>query len=144
MPARSSVIAIALLVVVAGCGPVPAVGSRAPVVSPTGSATSSRPVATTSSAPTMESSPTPRVGAFPNPDGSVLISLPAAFGFAEPGDGGIWGILQSEGVGRDVVRIDPDTYKLEAVVRACRSDRTRLPRWSSTARSGSSVRPPAR
>jgi hypothetical protein len=117
MPARSSVLITVLLVIVAGCGPVPAAGTRAPVGSPTGSAASNHPGATTGSSPTTEPSPTPRVGAFPNPDGSAMVSLPARFGFAEPGDGRIWGILQYEGVGRDVVRIDPDTYELEAVVR---------------------------
>jgi hypothetical protein len=116
MPARSSVAITVLAVIVAGCGSVPSAGSPA-AGSPTSSAAPSRPAAATRSSPSTKPSPTTRVGVFPNPDGSVLVGLPAAFGFAQPGDSGIWGILQYPGVGRDVVRIDPETYAFEAVVK---------------------------
>ena len=116
MPARSHVAIAFVVVIVIACGPAASLGSPSPAGAPTGSAASSRPAATTTPSPTSDPSPTPRVGVFRNPDGSVLVGLPAAFGFAQPGDRGIWGILQYEGVGRDVVRVDPDTYELETIV----------------------------
>ena len=116
MPVRSYVAITVLLVIVVACGSVPSAGSPAAAGSPTASAAPSRPATTTRPSPPTKPSPTSRVGVLPNPDGSVLIGLPAVFGFAQPGDGGIFGILEYSGVGRDVVRIDPATYAVEAVV----------------------------
>src|SRR5688572_3154132 len=116
MPVRSYVAITVLLVIVVACGSVPSAGSPAAAGSPTVSAAPSRPATTTRPAPPTKPSPTSRVGVLPNPDGSVLVGLPAVFGFAQPGDGGIFGILEYSGVGREVVRIDPATYAVEAVV----------------------------
>jgi hypothetical protein len=110
MSARSNVAITFLLVTVVGCGQVASGGSPSPVDSAAASALPSR------AAATPRPSLTTRVGAFPNPDGSVLIGLPAVFGFAQPGEGAIWGILQYPGVGRDVIRIDPDTHEFETIV----------------------------
>ena len=110
MSTRSNVAITFMLVIVVGCGSAASGGSPAPVGTPVGSATPSR------AEETIRPSPTARVGAFPNPDGSVEVRLPAAFGFAQPGDGGIWGILERRGVGRDVIRIDPGTYRVETLV----------------------------
>jgi hypothetical protein len=51
-----------------------------------------------------------------NPDGSVWIRTEAVFSFAQPGDGAIWGILQYGRVSREIVRMDVETYEIEAVV----------------------------
>jgi streptogramin lyase len=47
----------------------------------------------------------------------VVIALPAQFGFAQPGDGAIWGSLEHRGARREIVRIDPATYEVDPVVR---------------------------
>jgi hypothetical protein len=116
MPARSFATITILLVIIVGCGSAGSGGSPSPAGSPTAPPASSRATATARPSPMTTPSPTTRVGVFPNPDGSVLVRLPGKFGFAQPGDDGIWGIVENPGVGRDVVRIDPETYRVEAIV----------------------------
>ena len=113
MSTRSRVALTFLLVTVVGCSPTAGASgppaSQATQAAVAGTAAPTRPPATPR--------PTPRVGAFPNADGSVWVGVPASLGFVQPGEDGIWGILERAGVGRDIVRIDPQTYEVETIVR---------------------------
>lgn len=112
---RCFVAILMLLAMVGGCGS-PAssrdgASSRSPV---TVSASADR---TATAAPTPLQTKAPTATATRNPDGTILVTVPAKLGFVQPGEDAIWGILEYPGVGREVVRIDPDSYQVEAVVR---------------------------
>src|SRR5688572_8299757 len=109
--ARLQVVLSVLLISVVACGSPVARGDGSPSpasTEPASGAPTATPRPTTRATP--RAIPRSTSEASERADGTVLVTLPGVFGFAQPGDGGIWGILEAPGVGRDVVRIDPGTY----------------------------------
>jgi len=118
MTARFRLATSVLVLTLAACdaaspgGSQPTAGTEDPTASPAAASVApTRPPA--SAAPGPWSSP----GASVNADGSVRITPPTLFDFAQPGDdGAVWGILQYAGVGREIVRLDPESYEFRTVV----------------------------
>jgi len=120
MTARFRLVTSVLVLTITACnsaapgGSQPTTGTQAP----TATLASVASVAPTTPPAAATPGPWSSPGTTVNADGSVWIRPPTLFDFAQPGDdGAVWGLLQYADVGREIVRLDLETYEFETVVR---------------------------